>query len=152
MSNYTEVKHKMDIIRGTYACAGDLIFRAAIQMVVECGQYTLLNDEWYDAEMAKFEANKSWHRFEKAIYKCARQLATVNSADFLMYIQKEVWLGDHNISYPRMVELLHSCMNWFVDYDCCETKEMLKKFKDLGFADNELTNLGFNWLFEEEDE
>jgi hypothetical protein len=71
----------------------------------------------------------------------------------LIYIQKEVfWSNEGGLDYGRALELLHTCMNWFIDYDCCETKEMLGRFYDLDFTDTELETLGLSWLFEEEDE
>jgi hypothetical protein len=149
MSTYTESKEKLDIIRREHSCAGDLIFRAAVQMVVECGQYTLLNDEWYNTEIAKFDGNKSWHYFEMAVYKCARQLATIGSADFLTYIQKEVWFGDDGgISYLRVLNLLKTCIDWFAE----DATSSVRNLRLLGFKDNEIKTLGYDWLFEEEAE
>jgi len=148
MKNYTETKQKIDTIRSKYSCAGDVIFRAAIHMVVEHGQYTLLNDDWYNTELAKLDSSKSWHDFEKAIYECARQLASVGSTELLIYIQKEVWLGnDGTISYLRALELLKRCIDWFTD----DTESIVANLHLLGFKDNEIKTLGYEWLFEEED-
>jgi hypothetical protein len=148
MSNYVESKKTIDSIRSNYSCAGDIIFRAAIQMVVECGQYTLLNDEWYNAEIEKLDKSKPWYHFEQGVYGCARLLAYVNSSYLLAYIQKEVWLGnDGTISYLRALELLKRCIDWFAD----DIESIMANLHLLGFKDNEIKTLGYDWLFEEEE-
>lgn len=153
MKNYTETKQKIDTIRSEYFCAGDVIFRAAIQMVVEVGQYTLLNDDWYNAEFAKLDSSKSWYCFERAVYECARQLASIDSAEFLMYIQKEVWLGNEGgISYQRAIEIIGDCLEAIAENDCCSKDEMLEVFEDnLCLTTEEIKELDFGWIFEEEE-
>lgn len=163
MTNYTETKKALDKIKSKYCCAGDLIFRAAIEYVVQVGQETCKNKEWLDEQIqdihirhnkAEAEGKTLWitSNFEIAIIECASELVYINTIDLLVYVQREVYLDNDDISYQRAIELLHSCMNWFVDYDCCSNHEMLQRFNDLDFADNELQQLGFGWLFEEEDE
>ncbi len=147
MNNYAESKKTLDRIRNEYGCKGDIIFRTAMQYVVDCGQQIFSDDDWVKTQLKGSE-------FENAIIKCATEIAKVNTYDLLIYIQKEVyWSNEGGLDYQRAIELLHSCMNWFIDYDCCETKEMLERFEDLDFTDDELETLGLGWLFDtEEDE
>lgn len=164
MRNYTESKKTLDNIRDEYGCKGDVIFRTAIQYVVEYGQSKFHHQRWIKKQLKRVDKkhNKAekkkqnlWigREFEKACIECAVEIAKVNAYDLLIYIQKEVyWSNDGGLDYQRAIELLHSCMNWFIDYDCCTNKEMLEEFDDLGFYDNELETLGLGWLFEEEDE
>lgn len=91
--NYTESKKVLDKIRADYSSAGDVVFRAALSIVVECGQYMLSDDEWYNTAIAQLNSNKAYSIIEKLTYECARELALVSSIDLLRYIQKEVWLG-----------------------------------------------------------
>lgn len=150
MTNYTESKKRLDAIRNNYSCVEDMIFRAAVQMTVEYGQHTLLNDDWYNAEIAKLDVNKSWYHVEKTIYECARQIATVDSMNFLVYIQKEVWLGDDGgIGYQRAMKIIKSCLDWFTDDS--DNQQVINNLNALGITDNELEQLGYGWLFEEED-
>lgn len=163
MNNYAESKKALDRIRNEYGCKGEVLFRTAIQTVVEYGTSDLLDDYIY--EHLKYDINERHNsreaegkipvvsrRWELAVLECAREIAQVDAHDFLMYIQREVWLGGDGLDYQRVVELLHSCMNWFVDYDCCESSEMRHRFNDLGFDDVELEELGFTWLFDTEEE
>ena len=164
MSNYEESKKAIDNVRRKYDCKGDMILRPAIQYIVECGQQTFQNKDWVKEQLAivdqkhdAFDRAKKipWigREFEKAIIECAAALADVNTYDLLIYIQKEMfWSHDGGLDYQRAIELLHSCMNWFVDYDCGNNAEMLKKFEDLDFTDIELETLGLGWLFDEEDD
>lgn len=165
MNNYAESKKQIDKIRNKFNCKGDVIFRTAVQYVVQYGQHMFEDEEWVQTQFervnakhdtAEAEGKMLWigRELEKACIECAAELASVNAYDLLIYIQKEVfWSHEGGLDYQRAIELLHSCMNWFVDYDCCETKEMLKRFNDLDFTDEELETLGLGWLFDtEEDE
>lgn len=165
MSNYAESKKTLDYIKYEYSCKGDIVFRTAIQYVVEYGQVMFKDEEWVNDQLneidvkhdtAEAEGKNLWiaREFEKAFIECAVEVAEVNTYDLLIYIQKEVfWSNEGGLDYQRAIELLHSCMNWFIDYDCCEAKEMLKRFEDLDFTDDELETLGLGWLFNtEEDE
>lgn len=162
---YAESKKMIDKVRKQYDCKGDVIFCTAIQYIVDCGQQNFQDADWVkeqleivDKKHDAFDREKKMPRigrgFEKACIECAAELADVNTYDLLIYSQKEVfWSSDEGgLDYQRAIELLHSCMNWFVDYDCCETKEMLKRFEDLDFTDLELETLGFTWLFDTEEE
>lgn len=41
-------KETLNKIRQKYGCKGDVLFRTAIQTVVDCGQQAFQNDEWYE--------------------------------------------------------------------------------------------------------
>ena len=160
MSTYENSRKTLNKIRQEFGCKGDIIFRTAIQYVVEFGQAMFKDEEWVKDQLNKVDAKHDvaeaegknlWigREFEKAFIECAAEVAKVNTYDLLIYIQKEVfWSDEGGLDYQRAIELLHSCMNWFIDYDCCETKEMLKRFNDLDFTDYELEMLGLSWLFE----
>ena len=164
MFTYENNKKVLDKIKKEYGCKGDVIFRTAIQYVVEYGQAMFEDEKWVKDQLGKVDAKHDvaeaegkhlWmaRDFEKAIIECATKIAKVDTYDLLIYIQKEVfWSNEGGLDYGRALELLHTCMNWFIDYDCCETKEMLGRFYDLDFTDTELETLGLSWLFEEEDE
>lgn len=165
MSTYENSRKTLNKIKQEFGCKGDIIFRTAIQYVVEFGQAMFKDEEWVKDQLnkvdvkhdvAEAEGKNLWigREFEKACIECAVEIAKVNAYDLLIYTQKEVfWSNDGGLDYQRAIELLHSCMNWFIDYDCCETKEMLKRFEDLDFTDDELKTLGLDLLFDtEEDE
>jgi hypothetical protein len=164
MSTYENSRKTLEKIRQEFGCQGDIIFRTAMQYVVEFGQRTFGDKEWLQSQLDKIDAKHDvaeangkmlyvGRRIEKAFFECAAEIALVDTYHLLVYIQKELWVGhEGGLAYERAIELLHSCMNWFIDYDCCTNKEMLQKFDDLGFYDDELETLGFGWLFEEEDE
>lgn len=164
MSTYENSRKTLNKIRQEFGCKGDVIFRTAIQYVVEYGQEMFEDEEWIKSQLdrvdakhdtAEAEGKNLWltRDFEKAIIECAVKIAPVNTYDLLIYIQKEVfWSNEGGLDYQRAIELLHSCMNWFVDYDCCETKEMHKRLNDLDFEDEELETLGLGWLFDTAEE
>ena len=164
MSNYAETKKTLDIIKSSYSCAGDLIFRTAIQYVVELGTSNLLDDWTYEHlkgdinerhDVAEAEGKLLFisRNFELAIIECAREIAQVNIYDLLMYIQQEVWLGGDGISYKRALEIIGSCLMFAAENDCCNNEERLNWFQcNFDLTDEEIEELGFGWVFEKEEE
>lgn len=164
--NYIESKNKLDKIRQEYGCKGDVIFRTAIQYIVEHGQYNLRDETWFDEimndiderhDMAERNKRVLWvtRDFEKAIMECAKELSYINSYDLLVYIQKEVWLGGEigEPDYNRSVQIIRNCLCYMADrygtyrYD---SEEVLEKFRCV-MNDDEIEYFGWTELFEEED-
>ena len=103
--SYLESKKKLDMIRQKYDCKGDIIFKAAIQSIIEFGTCALQDKEWYEWTMDDIDANHNraeakgditWptRELEKAIIDCAVEISEINTYDFLLYVQKEVWFGN----------------------------------------------------------
>lgn len=166
MNNYAETKKELDYIRHAYACKGEIVFRTALQYIVEYGQNTFNDDRWVENQLTlidvkhdKAEADGKilWigREFERAFIECAREIAKVDAYSMLVYVQKEVWLShEGGIDYQRAVELLKSCMYDIEQRENCEDKLTLYAFEDIGFDDEELIDLNFGYLFnarEEED-
>lgn len=165
--NYAESKKKLDAIRQEYNCAGDLIFRTAIQNVVDYGKCTLLDKGWYKCTMDDIdtnhdhaEANGKWlcmtREFEKAIVDCSVALCEVNTYDLLTYIQREVWLGGGEVGepdYQRAMEIIRNSLSYMAGcygaytYD---NEETLEKFRCI-MEDYEIEFFGWEELFEDED-
>lgn len=166
MTNYTESKKKIDSIRNEYNTAGDVLFRTAIQMLMEHGQANFNDEEWY-AEAVKSINDKHdeveaqgkmlviTRSFDLAILECAKRLAEVSTYDLLIYIQREVFWSNEGIDYQRAMELLKGCMFVIVD-EYFETSEIRDTFlDDVGFEEDELEELGYGFLLdtiEEDDE
>ena len=158
--NYTEAKNYIEKLRSEYCCKGDLIFRCAVQNVVEYGVVPLTQnlsvEDWLsdiDRRHDEAEANGKilWigRDFEKAMAECTFKLAKVGSMNLMMYIQREVWNQDHfgEISYDRAIKLLKDIISSMID--CDDTNErLLNNLYDLGFDDDdEIRELGFEYLF-----
>lgn len=167
--SYAESKKKLNEIRQEYGCKGDIIFRTAIQYVVEFGTCSLQDKDWYKWMMDDIDANHDraeakgeilWctREFEKAIIDCAVALSKVNTYDFLTYIQREVWLGGGEVGepdYQRAVEIIRNCLCYTADcYGAysMECKETLNKFREMGLKDEEIEYFGWEYLFDVEDE
>lgn len=161
MSNYTESKQILDEIRNQYSCTGDVIFRTAIQCVVECGQFHFRDEVWVEEQLRKIDNNHDaaeaigkilfmTRDFEKAIFECARELAEIAAYDLLIYISREIYLGGEGLDYQRAVGLLKRCMEELADSD--DYEYILNLFEDIGFHDDEIGQLGFGYLLEDEEE
>ena len=156
--SYAESKQKLDAIRSQYNCSGDIIFRTAIQMVVEFGQNTFKDEAWCEDQLNAIddkhdaaEAVGKWlimtRRFEKAIFNCAKELAQIESYDLLLYVQTEVYLGGNNMDYKRMVKLLKKSIEWIEDTHASlgETYDTLQY---VGFNDSDIEMLGFEYILD----
>ena len=170
MSNYIESKRKLNVIRQKYGCKGDIIFRTAIQYIVEHGQYNFKDENWFRAcidnvdekhDLAEQTGKCLWitREFEKELLKCAKELAEINSYDLLTYIQREVWLGGGEVGEPdhkRAMEIIRNCLCFTSDgygawpENCSET---LNTFRQMDLTDDEIVYFGWEYLFYvEEDE
>lgn len=163
MNNYTETKKAIDDIRRKYTSAWDVIFRAAIGYMIECGQETLKDTEWFDKQIQhideshdKAEAENKiplvGRDVEKGVCECARELAEFESNDIIMYIQREIWFSAEfgDISYQRAIALLQSTINYALADN--ETDSVKDELNDIGFEDEELCVLGYKDVFFEEEE
>lgn len=161
--NYTESKQLLDEIRSKYSCTGDVIFRTAIQYVIEYGQCTFRDEAWFEDQLNEIDDRHDaaeaigkilfmTRDFEKAIFNCANRLAYIETYDLLIYISREIYLGGDGIDYQRAIGLLKQCMD--IVYDRCEADcaYTLGLFEDMGFHDDEIEQLGFRFLLEEEEE
>jgi hypothetical protein len=164
MSSYAENKKKLDAIHNKYNCAGDIIFRTAIQYIVEYGQCNFNNDAWFNScienvdkrhDLADKEGKILFmaRDFEKALLECARELAQVGGYDLLMYIQREVWLGGGEVGepdYQRAIQIIRNCLYWTANG--YESSTILSQFRDFELEDDEIAYFGWEYLFDVEDE
>ena len=162
--SYAESKKKLDAIRQEYGYKGDILFRTAIQYVVEFGSCTLQDKDWYKWMMDDIDANHDraeakgeilWctRDFEKAIIDCAVALSEVNTYDFLTYIQREVWLGGGEVGepdYQRALQIIRNCLYWTAEG--YESSAILSQFRDLELDDDEIAYFGWDYLLDVEDE
>ena len=167
--NYEESKKKLDDIRHEYGCKGDVIFRTAVQYIVEHGQYNFRNQKWFNScianvdikhDLAERDGKHLWvgRDFEKALLECAKELADINAYDLVTYIQKEVWFGNGDVGepdYKRAMEIIRNCLCYSADcygaysLDC---KETLDKFREMSLTDEEIAYFGWEYLFDVEEE
>ena len=161
-NNYTEAKNYIEKLRSEYNCKGDLIFRCAVQNVIEYGVVPLTQnlamEDWLsdiDRRHNEAEANGKilWigREFEKAITECTFKLAKVGSMNLMMYIQREVWHQDRRgeISYDRAIELLKDVIN-YMNYDDADDV-VTRNLGYIGFDEDEIRELGFGYLLDEEE-
>jgi hypothetical protein len=156
-NNYTEAKKYIEKLRSEYNCKGDLIFRCAVQNVIEYGVVPLTQnlamEDWLsdiDRRHDEAEANGKilWigRDFEKAITECTFKLAKVGSMNLMMYIEREVWHQDRcgEISYDRAIKLLKDVISYISDND--EDDVVPRNLGYMGFDEDEIYELGFGYL------
>lgn len=158
MSNYAESKQKLDTIRSKYMCAGDVIFRTAIQYVVECGQNAFKDEAWYEGQINAIDERHDsaeavgkilfvTRNFEKAIMGCASELAQIDTYDLLVYVQKEVFLSGNGIDYQRAINLLSRCVDW-IDETHASVSDAYDTLMYVGFSDSDIEMLGYEYILD----
>ena len=166
---YAESKKKIDAIRQKYGCKGEIIFRTAIQYIVEYGQNNFKDQKWFDGciecvdkkhDLAEKNGKHLWigRNFEKAMLECTKELTEIDPYDFLAYIQREVWLRSDSVGepdYQRAMEIIRNCLCYMSDgygawpENCSET---LNTFRQMDLTDDEIAYFGWEYLFDVEDE
>ena len=166
---YEENKKILDRVRQKYGCKGDIIFRTALQYIVEHGQYNFRNEKWYNScieqvdskhDLAEKDGKILWigRDFEKALLECARELADIDAYDLLTYVQHDVWLGGEEIGQPdykRALQIIRNCMCYVADcYGVYNTsdEERLEKFHEMDLTDDEIAYFGWEHLLDTEEE
>ena len=166
---YAGHKKMLDEIRQKYGCKGDIIFRTAIQYIVEHGQYNFRNEKWFNSCIEQVDSRHDradkdgkilWigRDFEKALLECAREVAQIEAYDLLTYIQQEVWLGGSDVGkpdYQRALQIIRNCLCYAADmYDVYNTAdwERLEKFRAMELTDDEIAYFGWEHLFDAENE
>ena len=159
MNSYAESKQKLDAIRDKYGCKGEVILRTAIQYIVEYGQNNFKDEVWFDELINDVderhnlaEANDRilfvTRDFEKAILECAKELAQIEPYDFLIYVQREVYLGGDGISYQRAIELLSACIETIYENHSEDCYYTLEDLMGCDFGEDELEELGCGYLLD----
>ena len=166
--SYIDSKKQIDKIRQEYDYNGNIVFRSAIQYIVEYGQYNFRNQKWFNScienadkkhDLAEKEGKHLFvtRDFEKSLLYCAKELADIDSYDLLVYIQREVWLGGElgEPDYQRALQIIRNCLCYEADrYGVYHTtdEERLEKFRAIEFTDEEIMYFGWEHLFDVENE
>lgn len=161
--SYTETKKELDRIRNEYGCKGEILFRSALQCVLEYGIKDMTDDwcyshrvdeinEHHDEAEAEGKILFISRDFELAIIECAKEIAKVDAYDLLVYVQKEVWLSSEGIDYQRAIELLKKCIYAIEERENYEDKWLYQVLESIGFTDDEIEKLEFGYLLNDEEE
>lgn len=143
-----EVFAKISKIRSDYCSAGDVVFRCAIQHLIDVGAKHFYEEavkdtlEEIDKEhsVAKSEGKHLIMSadFEKSIVNCAAELAKVDTGVLLAYIQRNIWydVGLFDPSYDRLKEIT----NMFSSHleAIFEYQDAIDTLKSYGISDDEL--------------
>ena len=158
MSTYENSRKTLEKIRQEFGCKGEIIFRTAILYVVEFGQRTFEDEEFMQLQFDRIDAKhdtaeaegKSLYvgrHIEKACFECAAKIAMVDTCHLIIYIQKELWVGEEGgLPYKRAIELLKGCMSNIEMWNDCQCELTFHEFEDIGFGEEEIGELGFGYV------
>lgn len=150
--NYTESKKKIEEIRNK----DEVMFRMAISHLMDVGIRHLAEENIKSSCEAIMKQDDSHsimtNKYQCDLVKMAGELAKIDHIHLLNYISKEVYydVNDNKLSYSRAMVLLRHCMDW-VEEDHCDKSETLDTMEYLGFEHEELEDMGYGYLIEEEE-
>lgn len=155
MGNYLESKKKIEAIRNNI---GEPMFRMAISHLMDVG-IRHLTEESVNHTCEQIMNEDDSKSFMTNEYKCdlvraAYELAQMSHVDLLVYIQREVDYDvfDGVLSYQRAIDLIKGCMCNIEQWNDCQNKLTLGEFEDIGFDDDEIKSLGFEYVLNEKEE
>jgi hypothetical protein len=150
MSNYVENKKKIEEIRND---VGEALFRMAISHLMDVG-IRHLDEAGMRLTCNAINKEDDTHSFMTNEFKCnivktAGELAKIEHLQLLNYISKEVFydVGDSSLPYERMKILLCNFIN-SLDFNYSPVDTL----REIGFEDEELVELGFESLLDDEEE
>lgn len=89
-----------------------------------------------------------------AFLNCTKELAEISTYDLLIYIQKEMyWSLEGGLDYQKAIKLLTNLMDCIVEHNGEDEVTMTyNAFKNAGFSNDELVQLGYGYLILEDEE
>ena len=149
-------------IRDDYGCKGEIIFKAALQTLIQEGTENFSNELKYsmwireinrrhDKAEAEGKILFCTREFEIAILECAKEIARVPIIDMLQYVQKEVWLSGEGIDYQRMQHIATVSIDWITSNDI-DSEDILNHLRMLDLTDDEIVEFGYEWVLDKEEE
>ena len=149
--NYTETKKQIDAIRSK----NEIMFRMAISHLLDVGIRHFTEESIAETCAAIMKEDDSYsfmtNQYKCDLIKTAGELAKMDHVHVLTYISREVVydVGDNAISYSRAIELLECCMNYCLE-STYEIMYALEMAQEIGFEDDEIEQLGYGFMTEEE--
>lgn len=153
--SYNETVFKILHIKGKYNTAGDILFRCALQHLIDVGARHLTPETIAKTSqeiiMRHNKAAKEGKHlfmtsdFEIAIVACAAELAQIDITDLLIYVQREMYYdaGDGKPSYQRLANLVQKLGDHIIDNNY--TDDAINFLRGCDLTDDELIDFfGFS--------
>ena len=155
MNTYVESKKKIEAVRNKY---GEFVFRGGISHLMDVGIRHLTKENVEETCKQIMESDDTGcfmtNEFQCEIVKVAYDLAQVPHTDLLVYIQREVAydIFDGAMSYKRAIDVLKYTLEYLEGYNNCNNTETYEAFQDIGLDDDEIVELGFEYLIPKDEE
>ena len=152
MSNYVESKKKIEAIRNK----DGMMFRMAISHLMDVGIRHLTDENIKETceDIMKRDDRKALmtNTFMCDLVKMAGELAKIDHIHLLNYISKEITydVGDNSLSYNRAIRLLRASLDY--NTEVMEIEDAREDLLGIGFEEEELIELGYQFLFNNEEE
>ena len=150
--NYVESKKKIDEIRNE----DGMMFRMAISHLMDVGIRHLTEENIKETceDIMKRDDKRAFmtNQYMCDLVKMAGELAKVDHIHLLNYISREVSydVGDHSLSYNRAIRLLRGVIDY--NTEVMEIADAREDLLGIGFDEEELIELGYQFLFDSDEE
>ncbi len=149
---YVESKKKIEEIRNK----DGMMFRMAISHLMDVGIRHLTEENVKETceDIMKQDDKHSFmtNTFMCDLVKMAGELAKIDHIHLLNYISREVSydVGDNSLSYNRAIRLLRGVIDY--NTEVMEIADAREDLLGIGFDEEELIELGYLFLFDDEEE
>ena len=114
--NYAESKKKIDKIRQEYGCKGEVLFRTAIQYVVEYGKDLLNDDSWFKGEIISIDAYHDKEEMEgKTLWITRGFEKSISASSFLIVLTRVAFLSSCFLGITLPSSILSRVEHIFLD-------------------------------------
>lgn len=152
MSNYMESKKQIESIRNK----DGMMFRMAISHLMDVGIRNLTEENITETckDIMLRDDSKAFmtNQYMCDLVKMAGELAKIDHIHLLHYISREVTydVGDNSLSYNRAIRLLRASLDY--NTEVMEIEDAREDLLGIGFEEEELIELGYQFLFNNEEE
>lgn len=139
--------------------------KIAFQYLLEDGQKAFQNEEtfaekikqvndYHDEREANSKITFTTRSLDMTFLNCAKELAEIPTYDLLIYIQKEMyWSLEGGLDYQKAIKLLMNLIDCIIEHNGEDEVTMTyNAFKNVGFSNDELVQLGYGYLILEDEE
>lgn len=151
---------KIDLIKSKYDCKAELVFRAALSLLLDYGKERCGNVDWVNdnKELTKKnheEARKTkkqliiGERLEIAIIDCAYELAQFSTWELFEYIQTQMQTGWQIPTYKKLGQQIQYFCGIVKNYNGNNTADVLEEW---GIDSEVLAYFELNEFIKEEEE
>lgn len=152
---YAETKKKLEELRNKN---GEAMFRMAISHLIDVGIRNLTEENIKaTCELLMKQDDTSsilTNEFQCGLVRLSGEIAKLDHIHVLVYIQNDVAydVGQGEMARGRAIQLLEECVEWITSYGTDSDSMARDSMRSIGFSNEELKEIGYDYLCHEEED